>query len=385
MKKKIFQYLVSIFVLLSISFGTSHAWTGLFANVWDVLSNTKWNEMITELNTKIDQSNVVAGTWITVTPTGSWVTISATGISGDIIPYISTTSGFSMAPSSTTTLSLEGINFTPTSTVSIPSWAGSINSTTINSPSSLDINITSWATETLYDIIVSNGGLSNTLWTGNGTDMINVVTSTWRDLRLWGDTFTAGNGAGNDIRYRAGMSLSRDTNGMSFAGSSPWSSWVKFESLGWTRWTNKTIDWIFTTPTSNMMIGIGSDATGETATDQYRQAEIEMYFSNSTTMWWLYWNNGTIGTAWTQSNSTTISSCTSGVYKWTFTNDGTSGSSVFTLYCLPSAWPWDWDNTSTVMNTFTVGGSLNPNKTNLFPFIIPQNGGAQRFIAVRVE
>ena len=99
----------------------------------------------------------------------------------------------------------------------------------------------------------------------------------------------------------------------------------------------------------------------------------------------IYGNNGTIGTAWSQSNSTTISSCASGVYKWTFTNDGTSGSSVFTLYCLPSAWPWDWDNTSTVMNTFTVGGSLNPNETNLFPFIIPQNGGAQRFIAVRVE
>ncbi|MCD5375048.1 hypothetical protein LR010_01185, partial [Candidatus Gracilibacteria bacterium] len=194
MKKKIFQYLVSIFVLLSISFGTSHAWTGLFANVGDVLSNTKWNEMITELNTKIDQSNVVAGTGITVTPTGSGVTISATGISGDIIPYISTTSGFSMAPSSTTTLSLEGINFTPTSTVSIPSWAGTINSTTVNSPISLDVNVTSGATETLYDIVVSNGGLSNTLWTGNGVGMIDVVTSAWVDLRLGGDTFTDGNG-----------------------------------------------------------------------------------------------------------------------------------------------------------------------------------------------
>ena len=57
------------------------------------------------------------------------------------------------------------------------------------------------------------------------------------------------------------MSLTRDANGMSFAGSTPWSSWVKFESLGWTRGTNQTVSWVFTTPTGAMMIGIGSDAT----------------------------------------------------------------------------------------------------------------------------
>jgi len=33
MSKKIFQYFVSIIVLLIFSFGSSHAWTGLFASV----------------------------------------------------------------------------------------------------------------------------------------------------------------------------------------------------------------------------------------------------------------------------------------------------------------------------------------------------------------
>jgi hypothetical protein len=88
-----------------------------------------------------------------------------------------------MQPSSTSTLSLVGTNFTPTSTVSIPSWAGTINSTTVNSPTSIDINVTSGVTETTYDIVVDNAGIDNTAWTGNGVDMIEVITSTWVDLR----------------------------------------------------------------------------------------------------------------------------------------------------------------------------------------------------------
>ncbi len=82
---------------------------------------------------------------------------------------------------------------------------------------------------------------------------------------------------------------------MYFDGLNPWSSWVKFESLGWTRGSGKTLEWVLTTPTSSMMIGIGSDATNETSTAQYVQAEVEAYFQSSTTMWGLYGNSGTVG------------------------------------------------------------------------------------------
>jgi len=58
--------------------------------------------------------------------------------------------------------------------------------------------------------------------------------------------------------------------------------------MAWTRGQNKTVEWVFTRPSSAMMIGIGSTATNETSTAQYIQAEVEIYFQNSTSMWGLY-------------------------------------------------------------------------------------------------
>jgi len=34
-----------------------------------------------------------------------------------------------------------------------------------------------------------------------------------------------------------------------------------------------------------MMVGIGSDATNETSTAQYTQAEVQVYFNSETAMW----------------------------------------------------------------------------------------------------
>ncbi len=119
-----------------------------------------------------------------MTASGTDVTISSTSSGGDPTPYVSPGQNFSMLPSSTSTLSIEGTNFTPTSTVSIPSWAGSINSITVHSPTSMDINITSGTALGTYDIVINNGGSSNTAWSGNGQDMIEVNSVVWNDLRL---------------------------------------------------------------------------------------------------------------------------------------------------------------------------------------------------------
>ncbi len=327
-----------------------------------------------------DGDSGTMGQVLSSTATGiDWITNST-----NPIPYISTVNKYKMSPSTTGTFTLEGVNFTPTTAVSItnPTFTGTIDSVNVLSPTEMEVTVTSSATEELHDIVLSNSGVLNTAWTGNGVDLFEVATSTWKDLRSGGDSFTDGNGAGNDIRYRSGMSMSRDANGMYFSGASPWSSWVKFESLGWTRGTNQTVQWIFTNPDGGMMIGIGSDATNETSTAQYAQAEVEAYFDNSTNMWGLYGNNGTVGSAGNQSNSTAISS--GGVYKIKFENDGDAGD-TFTLYQIPSAAPGDWDNETNVITTFSIGGSLHPDETNIMPFIIPRNGGTQRFIAVKVE
>ena len=382
MKKILITLLVFIFTI-----NTTNAWIWLIADSWDVLSVLKWNELVAKLNTKLDQSNV-SWVWnIDVVNSWTWVLISFTwSVSSASIPYIDSNITNWIYESSTRNISIKWINFDPNTNVSIPGWPWTINSVNVNWPTSIDINITSSSWTWVYDIVLSNAWVQNTLWTSNWVWLINVLPpSTWKDLRLWGDPFSDWNWAWNDIRYRSWMNMTRDSTWMYFSWSTPWSSWVKFESMSWSRGSNKTLEWIFTAPSSNMMIGIGSNATDETNTAQYQQAEVEMYFQNSTSLWGLYWNNGSLWTAWNQSNSATISWCSSQIFKWKFTNDWTAWSSVFTLYCLPSSSISDWDDISNVLKTFTVWWTLNPDETTIMPFIIPQSAWTQRFIALKVE
>ena len=377
--------IIFLFFILIWSIWNTHAWFWLFAQNGDIISTTRWNDMITKLHTKLDQSNVQGSTNIEVNNSWTWVVISFTGsVSASSIPYI-TSGNKSMNVSTTSNININGLNFVPSTLVSIPWFWWTVNSTTVNWPTDLDINVTATATTGTYDFVLTNGTISNTLWSWNGVWQLTVLPpSTWKDLRLGGDAFTHWNWAWNDIRYRSWMNMSRDANGMYFTGSGPWSSWVKFESLAWTRGQNKTIEWIFTRPSWSMMIWIGSDATNETSTAQYTEAEVEIYFNASTSMWGLYWNNGTLWSTWNQSSSATLT-CASNTFKEKFTNDGTAWSSVLTLYCLPSANPSDWDDTSNILKTLTVWWTLNPNETNIMPFIIPGNATAQRFIAVKVD
>ena len=270
---------------------------------------------------------------------------------------------------------IKGAYFTDDTTVIFENQT--VNSINYVDDNTIIANITSNATSGLYDVTVDNSFGSDTL-----VDGFEVKLSTWKDLRLGGDVFTDGNAAGNDIRYRSGMSMTRDANGMYFNGSNPWSSWVKFESLGWTRGTNKTVSWVINAPDNSMMIGIGSTNTDETSSSQYGQMEVEFYFSNSTTIWGLYGNNGTPGNYGNQSHSVTVNS--NDVLKLILENDGGVGDIVY-VYRLPSANESDWDDTSTLLDSWAIGGTLNPDEVNIIPSIIPRSGGAQRFIAVKVE
>ncbi len=256
-----------------------------------------------------------------------------------------------------------------------------IEGQTVNSINYVDsqeliVNVTTNSTNGLYDITINNGHGEVVL-----SRAFEVKLSTWIDLRQNGEAFTHGNPAGNDIRYRSGMSMARDANGMYFTGANPWSSWVKFESLKWIRGENKTLQWIFKHPNSSMIIGIGSTVTNETNTAQYAQAEVQAYLSSSTNFWGLYGNNGAIGFSGYQDNGISISS---GAYKIKFEQDGEAGKQ-FTLYKLPSANESDWDDESNILKTFTIGGSLNPDERNIKPFIIPRSGDSQRFVAIKID
>ncbi|RUM71706.1 MAG: hypothetical protein DSZ09_02590, partial [Sulfurovum sp.] len=72
----------------------------------------------------------------------------------------------------TGTLNFAGSNFLPTSIVTIPGFDGTINSTTILSPTNFTLNVTSGTTAANYDIVVSNGGVLNTEWSGNGANLL---------------------------------------------------------------------------------------------------------------------------------------------------------------------------------------------------------------------
>ena len=87
-------------------------------------------------------------------------------------PHISD-STINIASSSTLTIVLNGENFTPTSTVSIPGFDGTINSVTPLSPTQIEVNMTTGTSNT-FDVVVSNNGISNTLWAGNGIGLLHV-------------------------------------------------------------------------------------------------------------------------------------------------------------------------------------------------------------------
>lgn len=302
---------------------------------------------------------------------------------GRLAPYIKSVTGPKIQPNTSGSFVILGGNFDYNSTVSLPGWEGTIDLVEYVSHEELKVFVTAGNTEAMYSVLVSNGNTSSTGYlVDNGIDAVEVMTlPPWEDLRSGGTAFTHGNGAGNDIRYRSGMSLVRDAGGMYFTGSSPWSSWVKFESLGWTRGQNKTLEWVFTGPLGAMMIGIGSSATNESGTSQFAEGEVLAYFSGSTNLWGLYGNVGTPGSSGSQSANTNFSS--GQTYKIKFENDGGNGG-IFSFYQLPSADPADWDNENTVLSSFPIGGSLNPDEPNLMPFMVPLSGGTQRFLGVRV-
>jgi hypothetical protein len=287
-------------------------------------------------------------------------------------PYITDVFAIKMNPSSTKSFTINGVNFKNTTAITIPGFDGTINSTTYVSPTQITLSLTSGVAETLYDLVVANGCALNTAYTGNGEDFLNVKTQTWYDLRNGGDTLP-------NLRTKTGMTVTRDSNGMSFSGVNPLENWVKFEDLGFTRGNNTTVQYVFTA-NEYFLAGIGSNNTDENSNTQWNQGEWMSYISEPNFWWGIYGNNGNLGTYQMQYIGQSI---TAGqTFKLKMTNDGGTGQTI-SLYQIPSADPSDWDNEATLIKSVTSTNTAD--ETNLMPFIIPPNGGNSRFIAVRAD
>lgn len=315
-------------------------------------------------------------------PVSAFLPSSPSGSSsgGGIAPYIESVGNSVIAPNTTATILIRGHNFDYNTQVSIPSWEGSIDQIRFVSGQLIEVDVTAGATSQSYSVVLNNDTLDSTSFQTNyGLDALRVATSDWIDLRAGGASFTDGNAAGNDIRYRTGMGLVRDANGMSFTGSNPWTSWVKFESEQFTRGNNTNVEWIFRV-NGAMMLGIAGVSTDETSTSQWQQGAVTAYFSTETNHWGYYGSSPSSGSTWSQSDSATVAS--GAILKLKIENDGSNGETM-TLYQLPSADPADWDDESNVINT-TVSTNVNT-QTDLVPFIIPRASTTNYFVALKVE
>ena len=251
-----------------------------------------------------------------------------------------------------------------------------VSAVTFVSSRELAFDVTADEIDGFHDVTIVTGSGSRTI-----ENAIEVKLFSWVDLREGGQTFSDGNEAGNDIRYRSGMSIVRDGLGMNFAGANPWGSWVKFESLMFKRGDDKSVTWIMSNPTSAMMIGIGSDATDENNNAQYYQMETLPYLQNSNKFWGVFGNNGTVGQSGRVQQSLTISGYAG--LKVTITKDGSQGGQVL-VYGLDSLDESEWDNLDNLIGTIDLVAPYAPDEENLFPVVIPRPG-TQRLVAVRVE
>jgi len=142
-----------------------------------------------------------------------------------LIPFVDAPIGkqYSVLPNTTATLSITGINFNPSSVVTIPGFTGTINSITIVSPTEIQIQVTSNAIIGDYDIVVSNGSAVNTLWAGNGVDFFSVSQTSGNGPA---GTYTEGfeSGLGNWIQSTApddSRDWTRQQNGTGSNGTGP--------------------------------------------------------------------------------------------------------------------------------------------------------------------
>ncbi|PID70822.1 hypothetical protein CSB37_00185 [bacterium DOLZORAL124_38_8] len=122
-------------------------------------------------NTTDSKSYVCNGT--------SWNQIDAVGNgSGVLAPFITTTTPVTYDGLSTQTITLDGVNFLPSTTISIPNFAGTINNTNVLSPTRLEVNVTLPNINQTYSFVASNGGAGSTDWGNNNGNNLLVVQST---------------------------------------------------------------------------------------------------------------------------------------------------------------------------------------------------------------
>lgn len=175
---------ISTIAVSLLSFGWVLAWNGLVAENWDLLNLTKWNEMVTTLNSKLSNNDIIA--WDGVSLSASWSQVIINAQAGWSFPFIVDQSQINIAPNTTQDIIIQAKNIAPNSQLEINGFDGTINASYGLSPEQLFANITTGSATNSYDLIINNSWLKSNQWPSNGANLLRVIAAV-----LW--TGPAGN------------------------------------------------------------------------------------------------------------------------------------------------------------------------------------------------
>lgn len=236
------------------------------------------------------------------------------GLTGlDLEPFIDYVHDAELLPSTTKIITIEGLNFSPFSTVEISGDGNFTNTVYFISPKIIKAEITVGMDVGLYNIFVKNDQLSSK---ESGYNMLIIKDKTVVDLRSE-DILNLG------LEMSNGIDVEQDLEkGLRFySNSSSWNRGVKFSNYTWNRNDNHTFEMVFTRTSDVLfMCGIGSTSLDvESINSAYYKQEIGIYHNNNTLT--TVYGGGDV-TNWNQSIGTVINFEKNIFYKLKFENSG---------------------------------------------------------------
>jgi len=282
----------------------------------------------------------------------------------DLEPHVDKVNNSEFLPNKTQVVEIEGINFSPFSTVEISGQENFVNTTYFVSPKKILSEITVGSEEGLFNIIVNNDQLHSK---DSGYEEISVKAKTIVDLRTE-DIGLLG------LEMTNGINVTQDSEkGLRFTSNfNSWNRGVKFAAHTWNRADDITLEIIFTrTADVLFMIGLASVILSVNGINSaYYKQEIGMYH-NSNLVNTMY--GGGDVTNWSQNIGSNIVIDKNKYYKLKLDFSGLEGYEC----SISEVNPNDWDNHVVIHSWISNCPSDDP---IVCPFVLPQASSGAFYI-----
>lgn len=282
----------------------------------------------------------------------------------DLEPHINKVYNSEFIFNQTKTIQIEGINFSPFSTVEISGQENFVNTTYFISPTQIKAEVTVGSQEGLFNIVVKNDQLHSQ---DSGNEEISVKLKTIVDLRTH-DIALLG------LEMTEGIVVTQDSEkGLRFTSDyNSWNRGVKFGSYSWNRNDDITLEVVFTrTADTLFMIGIVStNLSVEKINSAYYKQEIGMFNNNN--LFNTMYGGGDV-TNWSQNIGSNIVLDKNKYYKIKFDFSGLLGYEC----SISEVNSNDWDEEIILYSWVSTCPADN---LILTPFIIPQSSSGAYYI-----